>query len=467
MLGLLGRALAMLIAVGQMAGRVPRKVSRHWLRTAAALAAVAVPTPVCAADEIWPSAKRSATSISWDTAARQLMNLGQLDQALSILNARLAVAPKDVQALFLKGMIASAKKDNREAIRIFRLILIDHPDAARVRLELARAFYLDRDYGNAMRQFQFALAGNPPPQVAANINRYMAAIRDAKSLSYNFGIALAPDTNLNTGSSAREVTLFGLPFDLSEEARHRSGVGIAVDAGAEWAPRIGKGKRLRLGLSGQRREYSGSNFDDMTAAAYAGPRWVSRKWDLSLLATAYKRWYGGRPYNEAAGGRLEATYYVTPRLGLSGALAAQSLRYSRAHERDGRLISFNATAFRAVTSSSAVTMKTGVARQEARIAPYANWSGFVAAGYFRDLPKGYSVYVEPSFSLARYDAALLGFGKRRSDDGESVLITILNRHLVLARFTPRISYTFTRQHSTIPLYQFGRSRLEIGLTTVF
>jgi hypothetical protein len=395
------------------------------------------------------------------------MNLGKLDEAAAVLDARLTASPNDVQALFLKGMIAVAKKDNREAIRIFRSILIDHPDAARVRLELARAFYLDRDYGNAMRQFQFALAGRPPPEVAANINRYIAAIRDAKSLSYNFGIALAPDTNLNTGSTAREVTLFGLPFDLSEEARHRSGVGISIEAGAEWAPRIGKNERLRLGLSGQRREYSGSNFDDMTVAAYVGPRWVSRKWDLSLLGTAYKRWYGAKPYNQAGGGRIEATYYATPGLGVSGALAAQWVRYSRARERDGRLISLNVAAFHAVTSSSAVSVKAGFGRQEARIAPYANWSGFVAAGYFRDLPKGFSVYVEPSFSLARYDAALLGFGKRRSDATRSVLITLLNRHVVLARFTPRISYTFTRQSSTIPLYEFSRSRLEIGLTTVF
>jgi outer membrane protein len=432
------------------------------------LAAAAAPAaPAAPAETANDEAQLSARETSWDHDVRLLMNAGRLDEAAEILNARLSAEPKDVQARFLKGMIAVARKDNREAIRIFRSILIDHPDAARVRLELARAFFLDKDYGNAMRQFQFALAGNPPPEVVANINKYMAAVRDAKSLSYNFGIALAPDTNLNTGSSAREVTLFGLPFDLSEEARQRSGVGIAVEAGAEWAPRIGKGKRLRLGVSGQRREYSGSDFDDMTAAAYAGPRWVTGKWDLSLLGTAYKRWYGARPYNQAAGGRLEATYYFTPRLGLSAAVAAQWVRYRRARERDGRLISFNATAFRALTSSSAVTLKAGVGRQEAQIAPYANWSGFVAAGYFRDLPKGFSVYVEPSFSLARYDEALLGFGKRRSDNSQSVLITLLNRHVVFARLTPRISYTFTRQRSTISLYRFQRSRLEIGLTTIF
>lgn len=414
-----------------------------------------------------PAAASLQSSPAWDDVARQLMTGGRLEEAAAVIDARLAAAPNDIQAQFLKAMMAVARGNHRRAIAIFRSILIDHPDATRVRLELARAFFLAKDYGNALRQFQFALAGNPPPEVVANIDKYMAAIRDAKSLSYNFGLAIAPDSNLNTGSSAREVTLFGLPFDLSEEARHRSGVGIAIEAGAEWAPRIGTGTRLRLGVSGQRREYSGSNFDDMTGAVYAGPRLVSGKWDLSLLGTAYRRWYGAHPYNQAMGSRLEATYYFTPRLGISGALAAQWVRYRRARERDGRLISLNAAAFHALTSSSAVTVKGGLSRQEARTPAYANWSGFAAAGYFRDLPKGFSVYVEPSFSLARYDEALLAFGRKRSDNSQSVLVTLLNRHLVLTRFTPRISYTFTRQSSSIPLYAFKRSRVEIGLTTIF
>ena len=318
-----------------------------------------------------------------------------------------------------------------------------------------------------MRQFQFAVAGDPPPAVLANIKHYMAAIREAKSVSYNFGIAVAPDTNLNTGSSAREVTLFGLPFDLSDDARRRSGVGLALEAGGEWAPAIGTGKRLRIGVSGQRREYSGSGFDDMTAAAYAGPRLVSGKLDLSLLGTGYKRWYGARPYNWAMGGRAEATYYLTPRLAISGAASAQRLRFRSARARDGRLVSLSGGAFYALTSSSGITVKGGVSRQTARIGPYSNWSGFAAAGYFRDLPIGFSVYVEPSFSLARYDEALLGFGRRRSDRTQSVLMTVLNRHIVLSRFTPRISYTWTRQDSSIALYQFTKNRIEIGLATVF
>lgn len=439
--------------------------SRSILVAATLVAAlIAAPVNAAAPAEALPSPQPLP---SWDDIARRLMSQGRLDEANSLLDRRLHSHPNDVQARFLKGMIAVARKDNRGAIAIFRWILIDHPGATRVRLELARAFYLEHDYGNSLRQFQFAMAGNLPPQVLANIDHYIAAIRDAKSVSYSFDIAVAPDTNLNTGSSAREVSLFGLPFDLSDEARKRSGIGIALQAGGEWAPRIGNHARMRLGLSGQRREYSGAAFDDMTVAAYAGPRVVLDKWDLSLLGTAYKRWYGSKPYNQAAGARLEATYYLSARLGLGGALTAQRVSYRRAQARDGHLYSLSAATFYALTSLSAVNVKGGVSREQARIEPYSSWSGFLAAGYLRDLPMGFSGYIEPSVSIARYDEALLGFGRRRSDTIQSLLITLLNRHLVLARFTPRLSYTFVHQSSTIPLYRFTRNRVEIGLTTVF
>src|SRR4051794_4808544 len=130
------------------------------------LGAATVTTPARAADSdaLNPNLAVPTVTSSWDRVARELMNQGRLEEAAAVIHARLAVGPKDVQALFLKGMIELAKKDNREAIRTFRSILIDHPGAARVRLELARAFYLDKDYANAMRQFQFALAANPPAE---------------------------------------------------------------------------------------------------------------------------------------------------------------------------------------------------------------------------------------------------------------------------------------------------------------
>jgi tetratricopeptide (TPR) repeat protein len=407
------------------------------------------------------------TAIPWDIAAQARMNEGRFEDALAVIAARLAVRPSDPDARFLEGMTHLARKDHRRAIASFRAILVDHPDAVRVRLELGRAFFLDRDYGNAQRQFRFALAGNPPAPVISNIRRYLHAIRESKSLSYSVTVSLAPDSNINTGSSAREVTLFGLPFDLSDDSRERSGVGVAIDTSGEWAPRIASGTRLRLGLSAQRRDYPKADFDDTILAAYAGPRLVHANWDISLLGTAYQRWYGPRRYSRATGVRAEIGHDLSPRVALSASVSAMHVAYRQARAMDGPLTSLASGLSYALTPSSALILKAGISRQSARVPAFSSWSRFAAIGYYRDLPLGFTLYAEPSLSSSRYDRAMLGFGETRWDRGRTLLVTLLNRRIILSRFTPRVSWTRVRQSSTIPLYAFSKNRLEVGVTTQF
>jgi outer membrane protein len=405
--------------------------------------------------------------LSIDTLVNNLLEQGKADEADRIVATLLEETPSHPQLRFLSGLVAMNRNETQRAIRIFRSILIDHPKAQRVRLELARAFFVAKDYGNAARQFQFALAGHPPEAVRANINRYLYAIRQAKSLSYNLEVSLAPDTNLNSGSSSREVTLYGLPFQLSDDAQQHSGVGLELNTSGEWAPRLSATTRLRLGASVQRKEYSGARFDDMTVAVYAGPRFVTPRWDFSILATANKRWFGAKPYNLAVGGRISATYYANPRLGLTTDIAMQSVNYDQATYMTGSLASLGESAIYALTPSSGVSAKMGGSRQTARVKAYSNWGGYLAVGYFRDLPAGFSAFVETSLARVGYDAPLAAFETKRVDRSSTAMLNILNRRLVLSRFTPRITYTFTRQRSNITLYSFNRNRVEMGLTTTF
>ncbi len=178
-------------------------------------------------------------------------------------------------------------------------------------------------------------------------------------------------------------------------------------------------------------------------------------------------WYGARPYNAAIGGRLAVTYYAKPHLSLTTDISVQSVDYSQAPHMNGTLASLGETMVYSLTPFSGATAKAGVSRQNARNAGFAYWSGYLAAGYFRDLPAGFSAYAEASLSFASYDEPLPSFGKRRVELAPGVTVNLLNRHIVLSRFTPRLTYTFTRQRSTIPLYSYGRNRVELGLTTTF
>ena len=399
--------------------------------------------------------------------AKTLMLSGRGEEARTLLEELSARYRDSNDVDFLLGIGAMEAADHDRAIRHFRAILVRQPRAVRVRLELARAFYLDGDYENAYRQLQFARAGNPGRSVVATIDRFLGLIRQQKDWSYNLNFAIAPDSNINSGSSATDVVLFGLPFELSPDTRRQSGVGVVAEGGVEFAPRISDGARLKLAAAVQRREYKGSEFDDMTVVLSAGPRVVRGAWDLSLAGVGFRRWLGRKTLAQGLGAKAETTHHLDARTAVLAGAAAQRIRYPSYPLQSGSAFSAWAGLVRALTPDSSINARLGVSRRTAGAPELASWSGSIATGYYRDLPGGFSIYLEPSLGLARYDAEDPFFGVRRRDRLIEMRFAVLHRRIILSRFTPRISLTWTRRNSSIDLYDFSQRRLEIGVTSRF
>src|SRR6185503_167458 len=93
--------------------------------------------------------------VALDDLVSTLIAADRVDEADALLAALKKERPEDPQITFLQGLVALAKGDHRAAERAFRAILVDHPEAVRVRLELARALFLAGDLRNAERQFRF------------------------------------------------------------------------------------------------------------------------------------------------------------------------------------------------------------------------------------------------------------------------------------------------------------------------
>ena len=112
-----------------------------------------------------------------------------------------------------------------EAIEALHAILINRPDLVRVRLELARAFFIKGEDTLSREHFERVLAGKPPQAMAANIQRFLSAIRARRRWSAYLGLSIAPDTNVNAVSDAEYIYINGLPFRRSNNALASSGIG--------------------------------------------------------------------------------------------------------------------------------------------------------------------------------------------------------------------------------------------------
>jgi len=400
-------------------------------------------------------------------AAQLLVLNNRLDDAKLLLELLLADNPDDREAQFLLATIAVEQKDYDTAISLFRRILTHEPPTERVRLELARAFFLKGDYDNADRQFRFARAGNIDDAVKTNIDRFLSAINRLREYTINFSFALAPDTNQNAATSASQVSIFGLPFALDKGARKQSGIGVVGNIGGEWSPLLDDTIKARIGADVTRVEYSGGQFDDMSLSAYGGPQFLFPNWDVSLLATGFKRWFANQDYVSGVGGKLAADYGITSDWLVGAAIGGQSVNNAFIPEQSGPLWSAQIQAAYVLSPSSLFQLQLGFNRQEARVSSYSYSGVWFGGGYSQDLPFGFSAGFHPSYFITRYDAMLPAFGKTRSDDTMMLAFTLLNRRFDYHGFTPRFSYVFSEQHSNIPLYSFTRNQFQVGLTSLF
>ena len=113
-------------------------------------------------------------------------------------------------------------------------MLIGRPGLARVRLELARAFFFKGENDLSRRHFEHVLAGNPPAPVVANVRRFLAEIRARQRWTLLAGFALAPDTNIGGTSGERIIYIdIGgqrLPFRRDAQDLTTSGIGVSVSS---------------------------------------------------------------------------------------------------------------------------------------------------------------------------------------------------------------------------------------------
>ncbi|MGH7011557.1 MAG: surface lipoprotein assembly modifier, partial [Caulobacteraceae bacterium] len=396
-----------------------------------------------------------------------LIETGRVDEARELLGKLAEAHPEDNEVQFLFGMTDIAEKDYDDAIRRFHRILVSQPEVVRVRLELGRAYFLKGDYGDAEREFLFASAGNLPPTVRANVNRYLGAIRQLKTFAYSLSFAIAPDTDLNAGPATSGITLYGIPFQLSQSARANAGVGLALQGAAEWSPKLAKHVKLRLGAQVVRSQYFHTEFDDMTVQAYAGPHVLLNKWEFDVLGNGSYRWYGDRPYAQTAGGAVDATYYATPRLGIGGAFGAYQISYPQSPVQNGPGATIMLNCFYVPDPASIVRLTGALGVQDAEISAYSSHSQQIGISWSREFAAGITLGLSPSFTHIGYDAPLAAFNATRSDDQYAMQVMVMDRKIDWGGFTPRLIYTFIRNDSSIPLYQFSRNRFEIGVTQSF
>ena len=419
--------------------------------------------------------------------ARALVDAGRFAESLVILGPLILGEEAGSNVFFLFGLAAigasqepGLEEEDREAlldgaIAAFREMLIDQPGLVRVHLELARAFFLKGEDDLARRHFEWVLAGNPPQPVVANVSHFLAAMQARRRWSFNLGAALAPDTNIGSGSEVRTIYIpvFGQPLPFQRDAAQltTSGVGVSLWGGAEYQVPLAERWRLRAGGQAARREYEGSQFDQLFLSTHLGPRWlVDESTEGSLLASARQRWTGTVPDNREFGTRLEVARRITPRVTAFANASWHDRGYRTQGHLDGPVWDASLRGSWVVTPTVRTDLSAGYGRERTESLRYRNRSRWLGAGVSVILPLGFTVGGGGEVRWTDFEDEWFPHtppGEDRADRTRSLRLSVHNRAFTLMGFSPELVAVHEERETNAQLYDYERTRGELRFVQQF
>ena len=143
-----------------------------------------------------------------------LISQGQFQQAYALGQQNLFDLEGEAEFDFLFGLAALETGKPDEAVFAFERIAYVYPDQQRVKLELARAYFMSNNLTASEQLFNEVLATNPGPNVSANIEAFLDLIEQrqqavSSSFTWYVNSNIGSDSNIN---SATELGVIDTPI---------------------------------------------------------------------------------------------------------------------------------------------------------------------------------------------------------------------------------------------------------------
>jgi len=357
----------------------------------------------------------------------------------------------------------------REAAEVFADILAGHPGLVRVRLELARAYFLSEQWGRARSGFLAVLAGDLPDPVRANVLRFLRSIDARRGFDWNAELAL-----VRLGDARRyesdTILVNGLPFTLDRRdgktvtgLRYRLGLtvgGTLPGLSGEDADTVVFG---RIAASGD--EGPGSRFDDLTLKGEAGLRLVWPRATLSLAPFLSRRFLAVQATEDRRG--VQARFSARSRRGASYRLTAgwQGIDHLRSHARDGHAITLGLGGTWPVRPRASLGLSLALADRNAS-AP-ADDARRARLTLFGALDAGWGLTLRPQVYVEHRNVNRRGPAAADETRAGASLTLETSRLIFGNGFTPWATLSVADARSDIRAFSWWERSLAVGLERRF
>lgn len=402
-------------------------------------------------------------------AARRLYEEGLFASAREFLHEATPVSDEEViEKRLLLALIALEEGAPRSAAESLESILSDHPELVRVRLELARAYYIIGDDEKSRFHFSYVLGAERLPRGVENtVEAFLNSIQARKRWSGEFSVAVLPQSNVNQGTERENLHVGALTLRLNEEAQRNSGVGLQLSGGGAWQPVLGGDWRGRLALSGRLRHYGNSRWNDVILASDAG---VTRLFDGGSAGGGVRlqrRWVADRGYRWQRGLWAGWQQIFLRRNWIDMNIELFHLDYDQRDNGDGWSIRLSPDFHRSTSARRQVRLKLDLQRVFAREGHESSRLLGVSGGITHGFSGGLVAVADIGMQVQHYRSNHPLFARKRRDVFGFASLRLLYREFRLHGFAPYVEYRYERNHSNIGFFSYDNHIGNIGITRQF
>jgi len=377
-----------------------------------------------------------------------------------------------IQEQFVRSLALVEQGEYPEAISILRDILNRDPKLNRVRLELARAYFLAEEWELARREFFTVLSSDIPSEVRAKILAFLRAIDDRRGWSWGIDTAFTSGQYGFRKYRSDKVTLNvggqPLEFEIDRPDPPDYGIhGIGYIEARSALNTISDSQRtfgLGFGVTADIWQYTDSDWDDYTVGLANRLIVTYPETTFEVGPSASYRWLGQESYEQSLGGDARVANRSVTDWTLSAAGTGRYINNKITHDRDGNLIGVQIGGLRSVGGTSILGLSLNGLRFDAS-APYESYYEFGVSPYMSsDFGYGITATLIPSYITTKYDERAPLFFDAREDWEAGFRVQIVKNDYSIEGYSPFVSYAFAYHDSNIELYQYTDNIFQVGFT---
>jgi hypothetical protein len=394
-------------------------------------------------------------------AYRALLLVSLLTPAhvLAESNPNISQSTNTYQASFLAAVDALNRGDYSSSIALFEALLAE-THSLRVKLELARARFMARDYEKSRILLNEVLVTPELPwRVEETIRLFLAEI-DEETGFIKFSIGMTSDTNPRNFTSSREVILGRQSLTVVPPADNRKVHGIRFAARGYQS--LNKQRKASGFLTASYSDFSGSTFDRLNADIGLSHEIPDSPWLKAKIGVE--------------GAILDGNVlYRLPYLGF-GAILSHGIRHLHAELKLGELsipqmpfmhahsLALDTKLAHPPSKALAISNGLSLERSIAEEAAYSYLAGHIGAtGVWQTPWLDLRLTLSGSVGKRIYDAPDPFFGARRYDSMSRFSLDVLRPSWRVFGYRPQFGIMYEQTTSNLDYYSFKKTGLNILL----